>query len=253
MMALSEGWAQTAALDRVEQLADQGQAREARHTLERWQRDYAESAPPDQRARAWFLAGRLADDGARAELYYLRVVLEGSTSPYADDALRRLAQFRYARGEYAKAIEYLGRLRRDYPMSEHGPTALLWIARSSRALGDLQRACSAVEQGFRELPPTDTLLERSLKEVHASCLKRSGAYSVQVVALKDALAAQHLALRLVADGYDAWVLNASSDSALHRVRVGRGLERREAQAQLERLVAAGYSPFLVSESNRPRR
>ncbi len=240
--------AQETLLDRAETLADRGEAREARETLARWEKDFSVSAPSEQLARAWFLAARLADDGAAAELHYLRVVIEGSTSPYADDALLRLGQLKIAQEENARAIEYLGRLRRDYPTSEHGPEALLWIARAARALGDSQRACAAAEQGAREVAPSDTLLARSLSEERADCREVSRTYAVQVAAFKEEAAALSLARRLLSAGYDAWVLNATERDPVYRVRVGRQLTAGEAKAMVERLTRAGHSPFLVSQA-----
>ncbi len=237
-------------LDQAERLADRGEVREARQALERWQSDFAASAPLEERARAWFLSGRLADEGEEAELHYLRVVIEGSSTAYADDALLRLAQYKYALGEHGRAIEYLARLRRDYPTSENGPTALLWVARAARAQGDSRRACEAADQGIREAAPGDTALELALRDEKASCEEVSRTYTVQVAAFQDEAAAQRLARQLLEEGYDAWVLVASGGDPLHRVRVGRDLVEMEAQGLIERLSQAGYSPFLVSQSGR---
>lgn len=237
-------------LDQAERLADRGEVREARQALVRWESDFGGSAPLDQRARAWFLAGRLAEEGEEAELSYLRVIIEGSTTPYADDALLRLAQYKYAAGEFAKVVEYLGRLRRDYPSSEHGPEALLWISRAARQMGDTHRACAAAEQGLAELAPADTLLERVFREEQSACASAERTYTVQVAAFRDEAAAQNLARELLIAGYDAWVLSAGADAPIYRVRVGRGLLEAEAQALIERLAEEGHSPFLVSQPER---
>ena len=242
------GAQESSLLDEVERLADRGEVQEARQALVRWQSDYGESAPLDQRARAWFLSGRLADDAPSAELEYLRVIIEGSTTPYADDALLRLAQYKFAQGEYGKAIEYLGRLRRDFPTSEHAAAGLLWISKSARAMGDVERACGAAEQGLREVSPVDTALDRSLSEERETCRVAPRSYTVQVAALKDEVAAQSLARELLSGGFDAWILNATPQDPLYRVRVGRDLVEGEAQALIERLSRAGYSPFLVSQA-----
>lgn len=247
-------WTGTAAaqessvLDRAEALAGRGEVEAARQTLAGWEREFGSSAALGQKARAWFLAARLTEDGSTAELIYLRVAIEGSATPYADDALLRLAQYKHAQGEHSKAIEYLGRLRRDYPTSEHSSTALLWLSRSAAALGDVERACEAAEQGLRELPPGEAELERSLQEERAACGQLARTYTVQVGAFNDAAAAQALARDLLGRSFDAWVLNATSRDPLYRVRVGRGLIEAEAEALAERLGTAGYSPFLVSHS-----
>ncbi len=250
-LAAPAGMAQNVELlDRVERLTDEGEARAARQALARWEGEFGSTAPLAQRSKAWYLAGRLAEEGAEAELNYLRVVIDGSNSLYADDALLRLGQYKYAQAEYARAVEYLGRLRRDYPTSELASEALLWISKSAGALGDAERACAAAEQGLRELPPDDTLLERSFREEQASCGATARRYTVQVAAFKEVAAAQNLARGLLGGGYDAWVLNATSRDPLYRVRVGRSLIEAEAQALADRLARAGHSPFLVSQPAR---
>lgn len=247
LLPLPAGLAQETLLEQAHRLADQGQVAEARETLARWEEAYGPSAAFEDRAGAWFLTARLAEDGAAAELYYLRVIIEGSNSSYADEALLRLGQFKIAEEEHARAIEYLGRLRRDYPTSEHGPEALLWIARAARDLGDPERACDAADQGLLEVAPGDTVLARSLSEERASCRDVNRTYTVQVAAFKEELAAMNLARRLLTEGYDAWVLNATERDPLYRVRVGRDLTESEANAQADRLAVGGHSPFLVSQ------
>jgi tetratricopeptide (TPR) repeat protein len=239
---------QRSLLDEAEELADRGEVQEARRALARWQADSEESAPLEEQARGWFLAGRLADDGASAELYYLRVIIEGSSTRYADDALLLLAEYKFAQEEYNKVIEYVARLRRDYPTSERGPEALLWISRASRSLGDAERACAAAEQGLLELAPADSALEAAFLEERADCAQVARTYTVQVAAFRDESAAQNLARELLIDGYDAWVLDATPRDPLYRVRVGRALLAGEAQSLLDRLTEDGYSPFLVSQT-----
>lgn len=251
LMSATAAAAQDAsALERAEAHANRGEMEAARQVLASWENEYGSAASLSQRARAWFLAARLTEDGPTAELIYLRVAIEGSATPYADDALLRLAQYKYAQGEYSKAIEYLGRLRRDYPTSEHSSAALLWLSKSASAMGDAERACEAADQGLRELPPGDTELERLLQAERTGCGETARTYTVQVGAFNEVAAAQSLARDLLSRSFDAWVLNATPEDPLYRVRVGRGLIEAEAETLADRLVAAGYSPFLVSQSGR---
>lgn len=239
------GSAQTTSdLDAVERLLAAGRTEEARQALSRWREASGDEAVLVDRARGWYLAGRLSEDARRAELYYLKVVVEGSISPYADDALLRLAQYRVAQGQYPRAIDYLERLQRDYPGSELAGESLLWLARAARSNGDDGRACGAAEEGLRQVHPADTAVSRALREAQDACTAGGGGYSIQVAALQDRDSAEGLVEGLRAAGYEAWILEGSGDS-LHRVRVGRGLEISEAQQQVERLIAAGYSPFIV--------
>lgn len=238
----------TSELDRVARFVEAGDTQEAREMLARWEAERSESAEMPELARAWYLAGRLSEDARQAELYYLRVVIEGSSTGYADDALLHLAQYQVARGDFARATEYLQRLRRDYPHSEHADAATLWLARAARSAGDSAGACSAIESGLSEVGSADTTTARALRELRAGCVPGTGIYSVQVAALRDLAAARELVERLQGSGYDAWLFSGSGDQ-LHRVRVGRQLDIVEAQSRAERLVASGYSPFLVSESS----
>jgi hypothetical protein len=236
-------------LDQAERLADEGEARQARQALASWEGEYGETAELDDRVRAWFLGARLADDGTAAELLYLRVIIEGSNTQYADDALLRLGQYKYTEGDYSRAVDYMGRLRRDYPTSEHGPEALLWIARAANAMGDPRRACAAAAQGMNELAPaTNPDLEVALLEQRRGCQDPAGTYTVQVAAFKDQVAAQNLARELLSMGYEAWVLNAMPNDPIYRVRVGRALAQTEAQSLHERLTRMGYSPFIVQQT-----
>jgi stage II sporulation protein D len=77
-----------------------------------------------------------------------------------------------------------------------------------------------------------------------------GAYRLQVAALKDERQARGLAARLeaLAGGAAADVVfDAGSD--LYRVRVGRHASRAEAEAEQQRLIAAGVeSAFVISEA-----
>ncbi len=238
-------------LDQVESLTDRGETLSARDILGRWEREHQDAATPENLARFWYLQARLTPEAARAEMLYLRVVIEGSSSVYADDALMRLAQYAYTAGEHSKSIDYLGRLRQDFPTSELNAEAMLWIARNSHAQGNAEGACTAAEQGLREVAPTDATLLRALGEARAECGGAQGRYTVQVAAFKDGSAAQQLARDLMGRGYDTWILNGTPGDPFYRVRVGRGLDETRAEEVLGRLTSEGYSPFLVTEARRP--
>ncbi len=240
------------ALDRAERLANEGEIREARQALASWESEHGELAPLNERVRAWYISARLTEDASEAELLYLRVIIEGSSTRYADDALLRLGQYMYTTQAHDRAIDYMVRLRRDYPTSEHAPEALLWIARSARALGDNERSCAAAEQGLSELAPAaNPDLEIALLEQSRGCRDTEGSYTVQIAAFRDEVAAQNLARELLSMGFDAWVLGATSEDPVHRVRVGRRLIRGEAEALHERLTRMGYSPFIVQQQQPP--
>lgn len=247
------------ALDRVERALAEGRTADARQMLERWREEVGDSASREDVARSWYLRGRLALDGAEAELYYLRVVLDSPNSPYADDALLRLSQYHLALGNPTRAEEYLLRLRREYPSSELRPESLLWLSQAKRQAGELDAACDAATQGLNEAAVGAAELRAALAEALTRCRQpvrppavagdAGSAYSVQVAALSNGEAARDLAARLRRAGFDAWVQDPGA-GGLHRVRVGRGLPEDEARETARRLITAGYTAYIVAEERR---
>jgi tetratricopeptide (TPR) repeat protein len=243
-------------LERAERALQEGRTAEARELLTRWRTETADSAAGAEEARGWYLSGRLALDAAEAELYYLRVLLDASDSRYADDALLRLAQYQLALGNAERAESYLRQLRRDYPTSELGAEALLWLSHAKKQAGDFAAACDAANQGLNELTPGAANLRAELVEALQRCREpvrppaaTAAGYSVQVAALSTEEGARALTERLREAGFDAWV-QPPGTGRLHRVRVGRGLSEADAQRLAHQLVAAGYTAFLVSEGRR---
>lgn len=241
-------------LDRAERALLEGRTAEAREIVARWRQEASDTAAAE-RARGWYLSGRLALDAAEAELYYLRVLLDASDSGYADDALLRLAQYQLALGNPVRAEEYLIQLRRDYPTSELGREALLWLSHAKRHRGEHGAACDAANQGLNELRPGEANLRAALVEALQRCREPArppaagASYSVQVAALSSAEGAQALSERLRQAGFDAWV-EPPGTGGLHRVRVGRGLLEADAQRLAQQLIAAGYAAFLVADGKR---
>ena len=242
-------------LERAERALQEGRTTEARELLTRWRTESGDSASAQDQARGWYLSGRLALDAAEAELYYLRVLLDASDSPYADDALLRLAQYQLALGNTERAESYLRQLRRDYPTSELGAASLLWMSHAKRQAGDFAAACDAANQGLNELAPGEANLRAELVVALQRCREPArpptaeAGYSVQVAALSTEDGARALSERLRQAGFDAWV-QPPGTGRLHRVRVGRGLSEADAQRLAHQLVAAGYTAFLVSEGRR---
>lgn len=77
---------------------------------------------------------------------------------------------------------------------------------------------------------------------------RSGAWVVQVTALKDRAAAAAIAQRLSAKGYPAFVLDPAAGSpVIFRVQVGRFADRPEAEQVKRRLEKDDqYKPYVVA-------
>lgn len=75
---------------------------------------------PDK-AGVLFIEAVCEEDAEKAVDLYQRIVDEYASSPWADDALNRLAQYSYAVGAYRTARSYTEKLAKDYPQSPFVP------------------------------------------------------------------------------------------------------------------------------------
>jgi TolA-binding protein len=146
----SAGAQEVATLERSEELAQSGRFTEARAELERWRRANPETAntPPQLRARALVLAGRLATDANVAMDNYRAAALSYPSSAEAAEALLRLGQgliaqagLRADREPAQQAVTYLSRLVSDHPRSPHRAPAVAWLARAHVLAGQTAEAC----------------------------------------------------------------------------------------------------------------
>jgi cell division septation protein DedD len=106
----------------------------------------------DARAEALFLRATLAADTPTALRDYRAIVVEYTLSPRAPDALLRLGQAEYARGDRQAARQYLERLLLDHPKSATAADAWYWLARARTDDGDLAGGCVALDSARARLP-----------------------------------------------------------------------------------------------------
>src|SRR5690606_2631373 len=144
LLSAGAAHAQDSTLDRVQNLIATGRLTEARNTLADWERTHqrADAASYDDRARALFLSALLTTDAQAAEDAFLGVVLSYPSSSVAPEALLRLGQAHFSAGDTQRAIDYLERLRYDYPRAAERETGLLWLARAQLAAGNAATTCS---------------------------------------------------------------------------------------------------------------
>lgn len=143
--------AQDGTLERVQNLIATGRLTEARNTLAQWERQNADPAAAvssDDRARALYLNGLLMTDAKAAEDAFVGVALSYPSSPVAPEALLRLGQSLYTAGETLRAIDYLQRLRYDYPAAPQRATGMLWLARAQLAMGEAAAACGTARESL---------------------------------------------------------------------------------------------------------
>jgi len=82
-----------------------------------------------------FFRGLLATNGDTARILYEDLVRLYPQSKYADDALFRLGQYRYARGLYQSAIQDFSRIESDFRNSPLIKSSRYWIGLCRQAMG----------------------------------------------------------------------------------------------------------------------
>ena len=243
-------------------LATEGQADSARSLTSAWM---ARLTPSDSTyPEALYAAGVVAGDTESALNYLRRVSIEYARSQWADDALLRMSQLAFAEGRLRSAIRSADRILLDYPYSEIQADAALWSGRSHLELGELdegcpllQRAAEAADDSFEVENQARYLLQRcpssdagaDTAERADPTAQRGGQtfYSVQVVAVQSAAAADEMMQRLHGEGYEPHVIR--DEDGLLKVRVGRFPRRADAEALLGELRSKlGGSPFVVEGS-----
>lgn len=150
-------------LARAEDFLWDGDADAARRLLAEWFERQSAAATGAERGRALLLRARLALDPAAAERDYLEVIHAYPGSPAGPEALLRLAQWTFYRGELDRAASYLDRLAADYPAWRRHDEALVWLARARYALGRRREACAAAAAAaFSEDPYVAALAQREV-------------------------------------------------------------------------------------------
>ena len=208
-------------------------------------------------AAALYTAGSVAGTAQDMQRLFQRVAIEYAWSPYADDALLRLAQLDYAANDLGGAVRNLEAIRQDYPGSPLIPTAALWAARAHFGLGDIRAGCDWLTAGLA-LVGEDVELENRLEFHNRRCAAAeeaatpdsaprdsvaAEAYRVQVLAARSREAAEEFLPRVAALGY---VVRIVADGPWFKVQLGAFRDAGSARAAAERIRGAvGGSPFVV--------
>ncbi len=248
------------------QLAAEGRSDSARRLLDG---ELRRARPGDASiAELLFVRARLAHQGENADRDLRRVVIEYGNSPWADDALLELTQLAMAAGNPAGALDYVARLRTDYPGSELRPRAALWAGRAAFDVGEPRAACALLDSARAEAggdiefanqvdfyrarcaaiaaapaatPPGRPVVVRDTTPRPAT---PAGRIEVQVAASSSGEEARRIAARFQAAGHRAAVVRGAD--GLFRVRLGPYATDEEAQSAVgaaRRL--AGGAPFVV--------
>ena len=249
-------------LDRVEELARLGRSEEARTVLLEWWDAARDAASQRDLQRGLWLRGRLTVDPNLAELDFQRLVVLYPSSPFAPQALLRLAQSAHAHGDGAGAQRYVETIARDYPASTVRAESEAWLrgagtpppavdaprtptpataARDTPGTGGQPATGGPPPTGGppttgaqpspgRAPAPADAVLE----------------WSVQFGAFTDEDRAFALHQELITDGLAARLVRVTGSGFLH-VRIGRFSNRAEASTQLQQVTARGFTGAIVRD------
>ncbi|HTR21239.1 MAG TPA: SPOR domain-containing protein [Gemmatimonadales bacterium] len=216
-----------------------------------------------------YAQGALAPDAQAAATTLERVVVEYNWSPWAANALLRMAQLHEAQGDPAGVLQAVERLRRDYPDSPLRPRAAFAGAHAAFDLKDEARGCALIQEALAGAGD-DVEFKNQVNFYATRCGGGSGAaapvptpaapptagaepahhgpptYTVQVLAVKSAPQVDETLTRLKTMGFPYRVVRDTS--GLFKVRVGHYATREEAQrAQSQIKARLGGQPFVVVE------
>jgi cell division septation protein DedD len=120
-------------------------------------------------AEALYTAGILATDPDSMRRLLQQVVVEQSLSPWADDALLRLAQLDYAGGNLPGAMRDLERLRADFPRSDVFADAAFWAARTYFDAHQEKPGCEWVGMGLARVADGSPTVRDQLQTFARRC------------------------------------------------------------------------------------
>jgi len=242
-------------LAEVMHLAQEGQPDSARAVVGR----LLATIPPTDTlyAAVLYTAGSVAGTAQDMQRMFQRVAIEYAWSPWADDALLRLAQLDYAANDLTGAVRDLDALRQDYPSSPLLSTAALWAARAHFGLGDVSAACEWLDRGLAGAGDDVELKNRlmfhrrrcSAGDAAVDSAPRdtagAGGYRVQVLATRSREAADAFLPRVTALGFTPRIV---ADGSWFKVQVGAFSDEAAARAAAARIRREiGGDPFVVHQ------
>lgn len=204
-----------------------------------------------------YTQGAIARTTVEMQRSFQKVVVEYPSSPWADDALLRLAQLDFAARNYAGTVRGAEQLRADNPSSPLIPSASYWAARAEFELGKTADGCAWVTRGLAS-GGTDVEAMNRLQFLQGRCQTGgdtaaplppvqppAGAWGVQVAAVSSEASANSVLAQLKSIGMGGSVVRESGN--LYKVRV-TGLPSREAADSAVAAIRAklGGTPFVLT-------
>lgn len=206
-----------------------------------------------------YTQGAVARTVAEMRRAFQQVAVEYPMSPWADDALLRLAQLDFAAKDYAGTVHNAELLRGNAPSSPLNTAAALWAARARFEQADTAAACAWVAQGLASTG-TDIEARNQLEFLRGRCAApaapgdtaapakppapATGAWGVQVAAVSSEASANAVLTQLQGIGLTGVVVREGA--SLFKVRVTGLPDRAAADSAVARIKAGlGGNPFVL--------
>lgn len=173
----------------------------------------------------------LNQDAGRAANLFARVVT--LQTPYADDALFRLAQYRYHLGHYDRCQQDFAELIKRFPQSELIDDAIYLFSQALMAKGERDSARLFL-QSFIKKYPRSPFVDLAILDLESAHMWKTGdpspllgSYRIQVGAFRYYDNAKQVAERFAERRFDAEI---HAKESLYVVLIGRFADRRDAEA-----------------------
>ena len=139
------------ALRRAQRLVAEGQGAAGRALVDTVLAQAA--TQPARQAEGLFWRAALAEQASSAERDYQRVTVEHALSPWSGEALLRLGQLAYARGERLAALKSFERIVVEQAETPIAATGHFWKGRVLLEQGDVAPACESLREAARRSAP----------------------------------------------------------------------------------------------------
>ncbi len=170
-----------------------------------------------------FLKALLSEDGTEAAKLYRDVAFSFEETDLKDDALFKLYQYHYSRGEFNESDKYARMIKETFPQSEF----VNYLRRENPSSSLL-----AIEQKFEQKNIRDT--SRHNTQSRNIALTSQGKYSIQVGAFSTEANAQKFALQF--SGYSTKIREKEiSGKILYVVLVGDFESENDARQEMQTL------------------
>ena len=167
-VAHAQGGATDSVLVRVQRLASTGNAAAGRALADSVLGAAKEGSPAY--VDALFARASIAESADTARKDYLRIAVDYSISPRAEDSLLRLAQMEIARGDRVAAKQYLERLALEHPGGASRAQSAYWLGRVLLDEGALVPACASLAEAKARVAPSDVELANQITYYSRACV-----------------------------------------------------------------------------------